>query len=258
MSTTIYKFVGFECGWKIISKHKLKFSPPFSFNDPFDTYEQLIKFDLTDEFVAKMLDKGLYKREPDEENMSVSELKSKFSSENTISFENPLLRGVFESIKKNIWISCFSRTWSNIIMWSHYADDHKGFCIGFDAYELQTYFGNKLRTMLYSKDFTRIDYCQDEKAALDNMFSTKFIEWSYEEEERLILPKSGKVGDYKFLTSDDGIFDIPSNLIRQVFIGVNNQISRDEIRNEVGEIGRHRVKINKLKKSNSAFSLDVE
>src|SRR5580700_1933129 len=27
---------------------------------------------------------------------------------------------------------CFSRSWSNILMWSHYGDRHKGICLGFD------------------------------------------------------------------------------------------------------------------------------
>jgi hypothetical protein len=28
---------------------------------------------------------------------------------------------------------CFSRTSSNILMWSHYGDNHKGICLGFDV-----------------------------------------------------------------------------------------------------------------------------
>src|SRR6516165_6791682 len=28
---------------------------------------------------------------------------------------------------------CFSKSWNNILMWSHYADKHRGICLGFDV-----------------------------------------------------------------------------------------------------------------------------
>lgn len=28
---------------------------------------------------------------------------------------------------------CFSRSWNNILMWSHYGDRHKGVCLGFEV-----------------------------------------------------------------------------------------------------------------------------
>ena len=36
----------------------------------------------------------------------------------------------------NVGIRCFSATYNNILMWSHYADGHRGLCIEFDAKEL--------------------------------------------------------------------------------------------------------------------------
>src|ERR1035441_3016297 len=28
---------------------------------------------------------------------------------------------------------CFSEEWNNILLWSHYADQHRGVCLGFDV-----------------------------------------------------------------------------------------------------------------------------
>src|SRR5687767_14278862 len=28
---------------------------------------------------------------------------------------------------------CFSRSWGNPVLWSHYADKHRGICLGFDV-----------------------------------------------------------------------------------------------------------------------------
>ena len=39
-------------------------------------------------------------------------------------------------ILQNAGVSCFSETRESILMWSHYADEHKGVCIGFSAVEM--------------------------------------------------------------------------------------------------------------------------
>jgi hypothetical protein len=36
-------------------------------------------------------------------------------------------------------VSCFSESWNSILMWSHYADRHKGICLGFDVPEERTH-----------------------------------------------------------------------------------------------------------------------
>jgi len=30
-------------------------------------------------------------------------------------------------------VMCFSSTWKNPVMWSHYADQHRGICLGFEV-----------------------------------------------------------------------------------------------------------------------------
>jgi len=35
-------------------------------------------------------------------------------------------------------VLCFSRSWNNVLMWSHYADRHKGICLGFDVLDERT------------------------------------------------------------------------------------------------------------------------
>lgn len=32
-------------------------------------------------------------------------------------------------------LSCFSASWHNPVQWAHYADNHKGLCLGFDVPE---------------------------------------------------------------------------------------------------------------------------
>lgn len=46
------------------------------------------------------------------------------------------LREAMESLKdhydRTLGILCFSRRWDNPVQWAHYADGHKGLCLGFD------------------------------------------------------------------------------------------------------------------------------
>ena len=51
-------------------------------------------------------------------------------------------RGFRESVEKTkrdlseeVGLLCFSESWDNPVQWAHYADGHKGFCLGFDVSE---------------------------------------------------------------------------------------------------------------------------
>ena len=37
-----------------------------------------------------------------------------------------------QSMSNDYGLLCFSKTWSNPVQWAHYADKHKGLCLGFD------------------------------------------------------------------------------------------------------------------------------
>ena len=54
---------------------------------------------------------------------SFDELKEKFTNE--------IIQKVKE-VRNNALISCFSKRYDSILMWSHYGDKHKGICIEFD------------------------------------------------------------------------------------------------------------------------------
>lgn len=81
-----------------------------------------------------------------------------------------------------------SRNIKNILMWSHYTDGHKGFCI---KYRLSKYFINKptenghlcLKNIRYTNKpiVARCDSIDN-----DTAFATKNIRWKYEHEARLI------------------------------------------------------------------------
>ena len=97
-------------------------------------------------------------------------------------------------------VACFTQRYDSILMWSHYANKHKGFCIEYDAtatnedgdelkhYLLPVIYSNHLGNL--TQEFTHnIENNKELHTAVYNKaFLRKSIDWKYEHEWRLILP----------------------------------------------------------------------
>ena len=89
-------------------------------------------------------------------------------------------------------VSCFSRRANISLMWSHYADHHKGVCYCFKAEKPEGVFVNPVNwgSVVYSSQLPTLTVYQDyiRKNMLDAIASdvllTKPMEWAYEEEVR--------------------------------------------------------------------------
>jgi hypothetical protein len=96
----------------------------------------------------------------------------------------------FEKIK--IGICCFSDTYDNELMWSHYADNYSGICVGYapqrlidglpqDAHLVRVAYGLK------PPDVNWKDSVEPSKAAI-KVLSHKKASWLYEREWRVLGP----------------------------------------------------------------------
>lgn len=81
---------------------------------------------------------------------------------------------------------CFSKSWSNPVLWGHYADRHAGICMGFDVAEVQ------LHEVIYKESLGYVK--QDPKtgglvlsAKQIDQPMTKFKDWEYEQEMRFFV-----------------------------------------------------------------------
>lgn len=81
-------------------------------------------------------------------------------------------------------VVCLSQDPANILMWSHYADFHKGMCLGF-YHETLTYAVN------YSDEFPRIDFKNNDPKLkglqMYRVIHSKSKQWEYEKERRITL-----------------------------------------------------------------------
>jgi len=151
---------------------------------------------------------------------SFEELKEKFTNE--------IIRKVKDA-RNNALISCFSKRYDSILMWSHYGDKHKGICIEFERPE------KDFLDVKYSKKRCKFDLEDTTRRVLGYMLSNeevdvndkglircisepfivKSLDWQYEEEVRCILSPNSEgviVGD------ELSLYTMPTR-ITKIYIG---------------------------------------
>ncbi len=101
-------------------------------------------------------------------------------------------------------VCSFSRARKNQLMWAHYANEHKGFCIGFNETKLtkseptmksiDVVYQSDLPSKPVVKKFEKLTAYKLEgkldKEAYYSIIGTKYTNWKYERERRLVLSQS--------------------------------------------------------------------
>ena len=134
---------------------------------------------------------------------------------------------------------CFSKGWRNPVLWSHYADRHRGMCLGFDVSD------ECLQEVRYLPDRWNLADYLPERHEAGPLFSTKFATWAYEEEYRRIvrLDDAEDDGAKRFWPFGDDL------QLREVVVGPRCRIGKERLRRILGRS----VKGVKLKKARLAF-----
>ncbi len=151
--------------------------------------------------------------------------------------------------KKN-GILCFSKRWSNPVLWSHYAEKHRGICLGFELADMYVI------EIEYSKDRIPIEFKGGKKengfeeGYMKKFLSTKYEHWLYEEEVRMI--SSLKEADY-----DNGNYFVPfqkSLELKEVILGPFCEIPIGAVQSLVDSIYQ-KVKIKKARLAFKEFKV---
>jgi hypothetical protein len=105
---------------------------------------------------------------------------------------NPLHAQAFDGIGKHegfkaemarrYGVLCFSEDKTDVLQWAHYADRHKGICLGFDVSGSQEKFG---RVQYVEERFSFPE--SPDRAFMWKLLSTKSAAWEYEKEWRVFL-----------------------------------------------------------------------
>ncbi|RLA79326.1 MAG: hypothetical protein DRG78_13155 [Epsilonproteobacteria bacterium] len=172
----VYKYRNFsENTDKIILNAELYFASHKSFNDPFDC-------NLSFRDIGSYTDKEF--KEYCSENKKVNKTKVEYLNES---------KKILIKAKSEVGILSMSEDYKNILMWSHYADNHKGLCFGFQ-YGFYTEDEATYSKVEYPKNkkYKQISFFNPPTGEIKRMFTTKSKFWKYEKEIRLLDLKSEK------------------------------------------------------------------
>lgn len=191
----------------IIKNHALWFSSPLAFNDPFDCWS-VVGY-ATDEQKNQTMDrlaqeypfvKDVYSKSPGIVKNCLVPQKLKTCADN-----------VFSQIR----ICSFSQKYNNIIMWSHYAQEHTGLCFMFDFSEdlLFLKFCSKVN---YVSKITPSNALSDEgrKKLIKECVLSKYKDWSYEEEVRIM-----KLGNDIQSNTNGQLVQFNPKALKKIFFG---------------------------------------
>ncbi|MEO6520039.1 MAG: DUF2971 domain-containing protein [Mucilaginibacter sp.] len=156
-------------------------SRPSTFNDPFDCYKHLLKFEPTENDVIEFCTR----------NYTTGEIPLEKQIAYLVQNPHKLADAQWKSMDDTIngqGICCFTENFQNTLMWSHYAANHSGLCLVFNPYMDISLFVVKVR---YTDDFVPRNYYENNRVGALVMLSTKSNDWAYEQEYRSISATPG-------------------------------------------------------------------
>ena len=151
------------------------------------------------------------------------------------------MEGTKEELSKDTGILCFCENWKNPLLWSHYADKHKGICLEFEV---------------SCTAFKKVDYIQcripwpdnPDKAFMERLLFTKFEDWRYEQEHRVFAELKEKIDDSYY-------FDFSEELsLKSVIVGCQSDVTRTEISQALGILSKD-VEVFKAKTNLNLFDV---
>ncbi|MCW8331749.1 DUF2971 domain-containing protein [Photobacterium sp. SDRW27] len=203
----LYKYRPFnEFTLDIIVNNEIYFPKPEVFNDPYDCNIKMIN-SISNKDYEKIL-----KWQGNKLGKSKAEIESQislFKSQKVIpsDYIDKINAGIdaIQLENKNVGVLSLSSDCRNILMWAHYADDHKGMCIEFERDD-NNILGDigQTKPINYTRSYPSIsplDFTRELNGSIvQKMLWSKSKDWAYEKEWRVIsekgnlsLPVPGKI-----------------------------------------------------------------
>lgn len=270
-----------------IKKRSIHLDDPKTFNDPFDATFSCPRYTTLDydETVEKTVDNlidyvinvptGQQTPHTRQIILSLADYQARGNYNNIIQQRNLTLNSIYESFLEppfsyeefceninagfkettrvmhlNCKISCFSEVCDSILMWSYYANCHRGVCIEFDLSRLNN--RNPLNSDILSK-ISRVHYTpvrpdmwsSNNHNISFNFLTTKADVWSHEHEWRLICDTEEEF--------------MPFDCISKVIIGANFDVNAAKYKDLVKAVHTYKdLSIHKCMLSSTKYQLEFK
>lgn len=209
----------------VLENGMIRFTQPVEFNDPFEASPSFLENrpELDDVLLAQYLKEA----EPCSDQARHQRLADGLRLLPSLRQKHAL--SLPAKLSEHFVALCLSRSRSNLLMWAHYTDRHRGFVIGFDTdseFFRRGAFGS-LREVTYANTRSRVPEkdgryaTQEELDSYNNsVFFTKSSDWAYEEEMRIVrCPQQADRVPGKLNGWDICLFRFPLEAVGEVIVG---------------------------------------
>lgn len=151
---------------------------------------------------------------------------------------------VFKAFDQAQGVLCFSESYKITLMWSHYADKHKGMCLGFDIPDdLVTKIKYRQKRLPPPSKIQSSNF-------MDEVLSVKHSGWRYEKEYRLDVPlKVAAHRDDIYYMNFDALVSL-----REIILGCKCKASIEDIQDSLG-VPKNSVSIYAVRAAHSTYSM---
>lgn len=229
MRDAFYKYLSAESLKKTLSSTTHKYSSPSEFNDPFDNYVDIhwienpreleskirsVILDLTEDkdlvldslFPIMPLLVSIFRNiQPKNRTILLEKLTDIYTQEQLDSIYLDLNKRAKEALS-DMSIFCVAEEYNNLLMWAHYAENHRGGVIKLlpiKEVDSPLLSAKKVNYSLAVPVFEIIDLIKDEREIrhriIDAITLTKSRDWEYEKEWRVVSVSRNPSKKYELL-----------------------------------------------------------
>ena len=238
----VYKYRNWKCQYHkdILCKNHLYLSPPKDFNDPFDCRIPINYYLLdTPEKKDKYIDTQTENYCEEGKIIQRKELEERLK--NLDKFQEDYEKQIYDFQDKYLGVLCLSRRWDSILMWSHYADNHKGYCVGIYEEKLRNYCSRERHVPIdiveTTDDYPQIDPLDSSWLQARKQISTKAKDWKYEEEYRITQIFDFFKPNIAPPTKQERTITIDDDFFAEIIIGLETP---PDDKNEIIKIGKQK------------------
>jgi hypothetical protein len=200
----LYKYRGFVAEFDkqnlrdTIVHSVFRLSRPTEFNDPFDMHCRFVAAATEQEKFARfttMVDEQM--------THPASSTQKQIAVNNLMAESQQALEERFHlsvaGVRQTTGVHCFAGTPRSVLMWSHYADKHRGVCLQFDTSRDFPLLSQALPvTPVAGEDLPSVNFIVGFKDQILGMLISKHEGWEYEKERRIIwLDQGGRYVDIR-------------------------------------------------------------
>ncbi len=230
---------------EILLDNKVWFSVPSSFNDPFDC-RPFIEVGKTrqERRKAEKVVEDLLKKNSSDLNRSDRITEAKKIIKGILANQEKLMND-YKGLLDLYGVFCLTSKNDNLLMWSHYAYSHTGYCLEFSTRPRDSVFaGAEPVTYCNLYPIVYFDSSANEGDWGEGALCTKSDDWKYEDEWRLF-------------NRDPGHLDFSPQLLTRIILGCKMDKEHTEQIKEWISQRDHPMTIEKARMSLKEFKLDI-